>query len=54
MAMSHFMRFFYVIEMRQTSQFCAGGGGKIKITMADIIVYILSAIVIKITMADNI
>ncbi len=26
---------FYVIEMRQTSQFCAGGGGKIKITMAD-------------------
>ncbi len=26
---------FYVIEMRQTSQFCAGGGGNIKITIAD-------------------
>ncbi len=26
---------FYFIAMQQTSQFCAGGGGKIKITMAD-------------------
>ncbi len=33
---------FYIIEMWQTSQFCAGGGGKIKITMADNIKTILS------------
>ncbi len=26
---------FYIIEMQQTSHFCAGGGGKIKMTMAD-------------------